>query len=38
MASNLEIKGIIPALITPMREDESVNAEALRQLVAAIHV
>ncbi len=28
-----EIKGIIPAILTPMNEDESVNPEVLRQQI-----
>ncbi|MEA5011132.1 MAG: 4-hydroxy-tetrahydrodipicolinate synthase [Angelakisella sp.] len=30
---NVEIKGIIPALVTPMNEDESINLQVLRQQV-----
>lgn len=29
----MEIKGIIPPIVTPMNEDESVNLEALRRLI-----
>lgn len=30
---NLELKGIIPPIITPMYEDETINTEELRRQV-----
>ena len=34
----IELKGIIPPIITPMNEDESINVAELRRQIGRAHV